>query len=454
LFETASERRSFHYFQTHACHSLGGPFNSSFWARGVLLAAIHYRPIRHLVIALGAASEALETGGENGGIGGMELALQQCNQSIRQLAALSQPGAHPSGIQSAETVYNMLTASLLFVYFACVRGRIPEAIRHVLHAVKILHEADRRQANQTFERTNGANYPVPVSQLRQLLISVYGQLRSIINDITPEEGTRDLLVSELKPATIFLSLPEAHAYVESLSHNTLAFLQDIERRPPSTTERLGEVVKRHRELCQALESSRQALDAFSVSLGTLETPDLNQTRKGIAVLHLHQVMLSVRLRIDFLRPEQRESAFDELEAYLEGMLGYCEFLVEQDRTKRESTAPLQPSCSSGLGVVAPLYMVSVRCRNPQIRRRALQLLSVCHRRDGIWDAALAGRIAAQAQELEEGSGHNRAPDEERVREVKIDFQGDNSASLQFVTVGDWKRRQHGMERVVEWQTAL
>ncbi|KAK4109648.1 hypothetical protein N656DRAFT_715579, partial [Canariomyces notabilis] len=119
LFETASERRSFYYFQTHACHSLGGPFNSSFWARGVLLAAVHYRPIRHL------------------------LALQQCNQSIRQLAALSQPGAHPSGIQSAETVYNMLTASLLFVYFACVRGRIPEAIQHVLYAVKILHEADR-----------------------------------------------------------------------------------------------------------------------------------------------------------------------------------------------------------------------------------------------------------------------------------------------------------------------
>lgn len=447
LFASAAERRSFYYFQSHACHLLGGYFNASFWGREVIQAAIHYRPIRHLVVALGVAYEGAEAGGD--GIEGMELALQQCNHSIQQLA-------HPPGTQSAEILYSVLTASILFIYFACVRGRIPEAVRHVMSATKVLRNLDEQESSRAREGTKSPKYPVPLSQLRALLVSVYGQLRSMINDIVPEEGTQDLLMTEVRRATIFVSLSEAHAYVERLFHNVLVFLQDVDRRPPSTVERLCEVVTRHRELCGALESSREALGTLEASLD----PSDDRSRRGVTVLRLHQTLLAVRLRIDFLRPEQREQAFDELETYLEEMLGHCEFLAEQDQ-KEQSAAqkqhqpgrPLYP-CISGLGYVNPLYTVAARCRNPAVRKRAVQLLLGCSRREGIWDGPLAGMIASQAQALEEKGGRGKVEADERVREVKIEFQADNSAVFQFVTVGDWKRGRPGAQKIVEWETAL
>ncbi|KXX77993.1 Transcriptional regulatory protein moc3 [Madurella mycetomatis] len=448
LFASEAERRSFYYFQSHACHSLGGYFNASFWGREVIQAAIHYRPIRHLVVALGVAYERVEAGGD--GIEGMGLALQQCNQSIQQLA-------HPSGTQSAEVLYSVLTASILFIYFACIRGRIPEAVQHVMSATKVLQNLDKQESNHARKGTSGPKYPVPLPQLRALLISVYGQLRSMINDIAPEEGTQDLLVTEVRRATIFVSLSEAHAYVERLFHNVLAFLQDVDWHPPSTAERVCEVVARHRELCGALESSREALEALAASLD----PSDERSQRGVAVLRLHQILLMVRLRIDFLRPEQRESAFDELEGYLGEMLVHCEFLSEHDQKERRAVQkqqqqqgrPLHP-CASGLGYVNPLYTIAARCRNPALRKRAVQLLLRCTRREGIWDGPLAGIVASQAQALEEKGGRGKVEADKRVREVKIEFQNDNSAVFQFVTVGDWKRGQPGAQKVVEWETAL
>lgn len=439
----------------------------------MIQAAIHYRPIRHLVVALGAAYESLEDGGY-GTQGMMELALQQCNRSIQELAAPAPSGtqsqSQPS--QSAETLYTILTASILFIYFACVRGRMPEAIQHVQSAVRLLRDLDQLEGRHRAAKESpsaSGSYPVPASRLRALLVSVYGQLRTMINDIAPEEGAPDPLVSDPEPATVFASFAEAHAYVERLSHNVLAFLQDAERRPPVTDGRLGEVVARHEALCRALESSRAAVDALAAA----SSPDDPSSQRALAVLRLHQTLLAVRLRIDVLRPAQRESAFDELEAYLGEMLAYCEFLCggadpgpeAPDRGRDEwDVSPGRrrppPSCSSGLGCVVPLYTIAARCRNPALRRRAVQLLSECSRREGIWDAALAATVASQAQALEEesrGGDDSTAAvqGDERVREVKIELRGDNSAVFQFVTVRDWKRGQRGAhKKLVEWETAL
>lgn len=436
LFASKAERRSFHYFQTQACHSLGGYFHSSFWGREVLQAAIHHPPIRHLVIALGAAYEVFHDGptsNHHEDVGGMELALQQCNSSIARLAALTTKS--PGSPQPVETVCCVLTASILFVYLASVRGHLAEAIGHVRSGMKVLHDFDQSIQHGP----SSPSYPVPVSQLRALLLSLYGQLRVMVDDVALE-STHDILVTQLKPAALYISVPEAHRHVETLFYNTQAFVQDAAIHPPSSPERLEAIVARHRDLCAVLESSRDALDVLSNSH---ELSGPSHQDKGLMVLRLHHLVIAIRLRIDVLRPDQRESAFDELEANFEEMLGYCEQLVEAD----DGNTPPKPSCSSGLGYVMPLHTIAARCRTPRIRKRAVYLLSAHSHREGLWDGVLAGQIAAQAQEIEEDAVD--VP-ENRVREVKIKFQGDKAALLQFVTVGDWKRGHQGTQRVIEW----
>ncbi|KAK0715339.1 hypothetical protein B0H67DRAFT_239098 [Lasiosphaeris hirsuta] len=440
LFASKAERRSFHYFQTQASQSLGGYFHSSFWGREVLQAAIHHPPIRHLVIALGAAYEVFHDGSvpeHDENVGGMELALRQCNRSIARLGALTT--ASPGTPQSIETVCCVLTASVLFVYLASVRGHLAEAIGHVRSGMKVLHDFDLSIRHSP----SSPSYPVPVSQLRGLLISLYGQLRAMVDDVALETNTTgDILVSHLKPAIIYISIPEAHRHVEALFYNTLAFCQDAAIRPPTSPERLEAVVGRHRELCGVLESSREALDVLSKSYDS-ELAGPSRQDKGIMVLRLYHLVIAVRLRIDVLRPDQRESAFDGLEDDFDEMLGYCEKLVEAGH----GNTPRKPSCSSGLGYVMPLHTIAARCRTPRIRRRAVYLLSAHSRREGLWDGVLAGRIATHAQGMEEDI--DNVPDK-RIREVKIKFQGDKAALLQFVTVGDWKRGEQGAQQVIEW----
>jgi hypothetical protein len=387
----------------------------------------------------------------------MEFALQQCNQSIKQLATLA--SQVPSSYGSAEATCCVLAASVLFIFLASVRSHMSEAIQHIQSAMKVLRDFEQLQSADRSRSapSQSSSFPVPVSQLRTVLTSMYGQLRVMINDVFLQElesGAQDILVTDVKPATVFLSVSEAHIYVERLFQNTHAFLQQAELNPPgpTDTEALGAVVARHKELCSALDSSWIALDMLSSSLNSpagAKEWDQQIARDGLVVLRLYHLLLAVRLRIDIFRPEKRESAFDELETHLEEMLVCCEIIVENQNRQKEARTE-QPSCSSGLGYVMPLHMISARCRNPRLRRRALQLLLGGSRREGIWDSRLAGKIASQTLAIEE-EARDTVPDADwRVREVKVQLQGETRARLRFITVADWKHGRAGTEKVIEW----
>lgn len=424
--------------------------------------AIRYPAIRHLVVALGADyaryEAALDTRDERAAF-----SLEQSNRSIQYLitATRTQP-ADPD--QEAERVYCILTASILFMYLSTIRGNNAEAIKHTESAIRIL---------QTFERSTAAhhcppNFPVPFKHLRALLLSMYGQLRSIINDTALEAvGNNDILAVPIKPATIFLSVSEAHDYIQNtLFFNTLAFLQDSSMRPPQScpdpTARLMEIVSRHRELCQALQSSQNALDALVTSLSPPSRPGSppppsSPSSDALSILRIHHIITRAWLQIDILKPDQRECAFDTLESDLEEMLSLCETVILSETRAHGASKP-PPRCKSGLGYVMPLHSVAARCRNPELRRKAIKLLWDCKRRDGLWDSRAAAMISTQTVLIEEeemlrgtglagggGVDMGRVKDDGRVREVKLELQGDNGALLRFVVAG-----REEVRKQVQW----
>ncbi|KAK4448757.1 hypothetical protein QBC34DRAFT_327213 [Podospora aff. communis PSN243] len=462
LFDSAAEKRSFQYFQTNASRLLGGSFHSSFWGREVIQAAIHHPSICHLVVALGAAyetSEAALSAQPSHDPELVEFALQQCNRSIKELTQLATQQNQTQlagGHRSTESIYCLLTASILFIHFAHIRGHNIEAMQHTRSAIKVLQDFE---ASYTRADSRRAAFPIPIAQLRAMLLSAYGQLRCIVEDVVLEvkEG-KDPLVTDLKPATLFLSVADAHAYVENLFYNTLAFQQDTFRRPPNNPERLRIIVTRHRELCRGLESSRNALDAFIAAKSrpsSKQQPHDEQDEKGIIILQIYHVLLAVWLRIDILQPDRRETAFDLLEADLEEMLLLCErFIASEALAQPSSTRQPFLRCSSGLGCVMPLHTIAVRCRNPQLRRRALKLLSECTRRDGLWDSQITAKIATVTVEVEEMFMSPPSPDyaenpaareNGRVKEVKFELQGDRAALLRFIVAG-----REEVRKKIEW----
>ncbi|KIX10250.1 uncharacterized protein Z518_01331 [Rhinocladiella mackenziei CBS 650.93] len=457
LFASQTERRSFDYFQTRACQDLGRYFHFPFWSREVLQAAIHFPPIRHLVIALGAAYESFTLEGSNEpnpheSAAGMQFALQQSNHSIRHMHNLFQ-SASTNG-QSLESTCCILTASILFTYLSSLQGYLGQAIEHIRSGLKLLQDFDASPWRQ--EASNPA-YPVPIELLRSILIAMYGQVRCMINDEALTKWDRDLLVCDVEPVFWFSSVADAHNYVESLFQNMLAFLQTTEFNPPRTPDQLAAFQTRRNELLRALKSSCEALELLSShqSLSAGSHPVEN----GITILRLYHTLIEMRLRMDALRPDKREATFDALEPQLEKMLEYCGLLVNDDPAG--STRAL---CHSGLGIVMPLHTVAARCRNPQLRRKALDMLLKGARRECLWDGIMTGKIAAKTLEIEEQRVleeeevdfssaeelRKNVPDERRVREVKIEFHGERKARLQFITVGNWKRNETGVQHVIEW----
>lgn len=444
---------------------LGGSFHSSFWGREILLTALYSPPIRHLVVALGATYEMFENGGDAGvgcelispqrpraALDKLEFSLEQCNRSISHLAALM-PTA-----PAAEKVCCLLTASILFTFVATLRGHMGEAMSHIMAAVKMLqdYDASHPEGPESPSSPGGPpGFPVPMSRLRGLVISEYGQLRAMMDDVARRGGDGpDLLVTDIKPVAVFVSVGDAHTYIEELFHNTLAFLQRAELFPPKTPAELAAVVARHKRLCEVLKWSEDALDALEEDQKRrpLTRGVGLDEEQSITVLRIHHQILAVRLRIDVLHPETRESAFDEMESELEQILVLCEKAMALDGERGYSSQQKRWVSTSGLGYILPLHTIMARCRNPILRRRALNLMLQSSRRDGIWDGVLTGRVAAQTIAIEEermalskAKPGSALSDEGRVREVKVEPVGERGANLRFVIVG------HGeVESSIEW----
>ena len=442
LFASDAEKRSFAYFETRACHDLGGSFHRQFWSEEVLQAVTHYTSIRHLVIAIGAAYEGfqnrsldLQTSDEYNN--SMKFSMEQSNQSIQLMGALFN-AARAEG-QSTETTCNILTASILFAYLACLQGHISQAIEHVHSGLNVLQSFDKARAAKHATST----FPVSISHLRSLLTSLYVQIRGIINDEAQRRWERDPLVSTVEPVISFSGISEAHSYVEGLWCNLLAFLQHTELNPPTTTDDVARFTANHQLLSQAFNSSCAALELMA-SRHAFE--DIGQDEAAITILRLYHTVIAIRLRINPLEPGTRESAFDNLQAELEQMLQYCELLVNSSQS-----AFTRPSFSSGLGYVAPLHTIAARCRNPRVRRRALQLLLTSGRREGLWDGLLTGKIVTKTIEREERlASSNIIPGDSRVREVKVEFLGERKARLRYVSVADWRARLYGEQHILEW----
>lgn len=66
-----------------------------------------------------------------------------------------------------------------------------------------------------------------------------------------------------------------------------------------------------------------------------------------------------------------------------------------------SAKHIKPSFSADLGIVPPLFVVATKCRDPTVRRQAIQLLMSSSRREGMWDSELIARIGMWIMAIEE-----------------------------------------------------
>jgi hypothetical protein len=166
-------------------------------------------------------------------------------------------------------------------------------------------------------------------------------------------------------------------------------------------------------------------DAFDHILASRTAPGVSsQEKAAISVLKMFQIMSKILFLMTF---SDSEMHFDRFTPYFKGIVDLAlEVVGDEERRAAARRCPnpafchhqhrcqpdifggheyaarhIKPSFSADLGIVPPLYVVATKCREPHVRRQAIQLLRSSARREGMWDSELTARIGMWIAEIEE-----------------------------------------------------
>lgn len=417
-----TELRALSYFQHRAISELGG-VSPELWLNFILPVSHHDKAIKHAIVALVLLHEDYASSQHAFPAGSHDTLLHygKAVNELLQLEVSTSPDA--AGIA--------LVSCVLFYSLEVLRGHYQSALTHVQSGKKILEEEKRT--------TDQANKAIP----RRLLEDIFQRMDTQVIMIGDKaKMPLPIPVRPAKPAVppIFKSVQDAFLLLEILHHQILhffshaaQFLSDMKSRmeafamlAPELSEfeklflqwqkAFGLFVTQHGS--KGTEAAILLLNILSTSLLTIfpaehgrhaTEPEFDRFTEEFdrmvdwsdAYVRLTSNLATTRSP-DQLRPDldaQVEPDGDSTSA--DGLRG-----PQAASSKPRMLAPrpigiVTPSFSMSTGIIPSLFLCGVRCRDPQIRRKALHLLQTCNRREGLWDSNHAARIVEVVIRIEE-----------------------------------------------------
>lgn len=443
------EGQYFQLFREQTASELSGFFDSAFWTRSVLQECHSATAIRHAVIALGALYKTLEKSTESppssphAGRSPIDNARRHWEMAFRQYSHAC--NALVKG-DSATTVSHRtrLMASVLLACFDSFVGDHKHAIVQIQTGLRLLDQlcAERRRA---FFSTS--EEPVE-EELVQMFTRLAIQAKSydmafhfpqpfVVRLTSPNQGqdpTSPVSDASSPIGVMYDPIPERFASVmearvawDKLCERIFRFTETMFAHAqsgvmgvlPASLQRYGISFK------EDIDAWSRAFDHI---LASRTAPGVSsQEKAAIAVLKMFQIMGKILFLMTF---SDSEMHFDKFTPYFKAIVDLAaEVVGDEERRAAARRCPdpalcrhqyrcqpdifggaeyvarhIKPSFSADLGIVPPLYVVATKCREPLIRRQAIQLLRSGARREGMWDSELTARIAMWIAEVEENDG--------------------------------------------------
>ena len=227
----------------------------------------------------------------------------------------------------------------------------------------------------------------------------------------------------------FSSLSEARNSLDYHWNTCIHILNDLEA-PIGSTLRASlrqTQLQADREACAVmLKKWRAAFHVFLQNKGkSLEEKGLQAAR----ILEISQMFFAIYVDVSAFDILNDEQIWDKYRSRYEHILELATLIIKpntQDINNRKQS----PNFSLDMNVVAPLYAVAHRCRDPYIRRKAVCLLYAAPRQEGVWNSILTARVVEKLIRIEEGglgtvTCAQDVPDWARISDVhaKFDHQG-------------------------------
>jgi hypothetical protein len=161
---------------------------------------------------------------------------------------------------------------------------------------------------------------------------------------------------------------------------------------PSHSDSPSSIAKQHAAYSKQLSAFEKA---FQSILDNAIRFDGTVANAAALVLSLYQKCTAIFLELVI---HSSEMIFDSFLAEFQYITRTCALLTSPLNT---SQLPRNPRFSFDTGIIPPLHVVASKCRDPIVRREAIDILFVSPRQEGMWDGVLSARIGRWLASCEE-----------------------------------------------------
>ncbi|KAE8420964.1 hypothetical protein BDV36DRAFT_248529 [Aspergillus pseudocaelatus] len=453
LSQDVGEKENFFFFRSVTTFTLAGFFDSGFWSRRLLQVSHHYPALRHGMAALAcihreyATDSTPSTQPRIGESRNMEFALEQTNKSIQSLRKLlSEP------VLGNEDKMVVLATCILYTCICTLQGRQYQAFIHINNGLKLFNQwAVGQKLRSQPEVWQGAD------MLLLAFIRLDSQVRPYLVGQTASLGWNNNQIAPSPTTDPFTSLLEAYVSLEALFNRIMRFFLGQDTKDPCAQSKAVEK-----------EMYIRLLHDWDTRLASLlRTTPQSDDGRALDLLSARRKFTKLLLCAD---PTQSELAPD---AFLNDCIDMVEAITriledsQYQALRRYEHAQQATSVNFSLenGIVEPLFWVGAKCREPIIRRRALDLLQRYPRREGICEGMLAVKIVAKVIEIEESGCPQALGDMgvtspctrgqwiceiHRVSSWEFTLVTERLVRVVLRTVEDWALSRPGTEFTTSW----
>ena len=362
---------------------LSGYFDGSFWCRLLLQLGQNEPAIKHAMMAVSSMYERFEFNAGQDPLLPVEedrFALTSYNNAIKSLSERLS--------NDAQSVHIPLVACVLFICLEFLRRDIDAAMTHMHSGFAILRARSTRLSRNRTPSTSDER------GVEETMLAIFARLRilsGLFGRPVPPMRVYEGPIEEVYSSPLNISnFSEARSTLIARMAPCLIFVRTCSDVRYNSLLQSGFSVKQA-SLDVILTEWKSSFEAWFSKRDSNSKEDLLAAN----LLRLHYGTSKIWLAI-CLRPN--ETAFDEYTDQFKELIELASSLANAPQA-----IPEEPDShfSFEMGTIPSLYFIAVKCRHPALRRRAIGLLLATPRREGLWDAYRAGRVAERVMLREE-----------------------------------------------------
>ena len=371
--------RGLDFFHQNLAAKLDGQFDSKFWSKLVLQLSHSEPSIRHAVSAISVIYQDVESSLRHpaGYVNANSEAQREWNTAVKSLSARIQ--AHP------DSNLVPLVCCLLFTCIEFLRGNVESSMLHVQGGFNIL-AALRRNSDAAPDL--GSN--LSSNDLRAIedhIVPMFSRLNVLCS--LAGRTTPPIYAPKAKEDSPQKDLTDSRRRLFEISEHCIRFIGEASPKAAMFQIDVDDLVEQIK-LQTRLDGWRDQLYEL---LGRMQATGHPAKQDALNLLLVHYKVIYIWVRVC---TTAGETATDSYHTDFEELVHYAEQIAKPS----VGMATPQP-LSFDLHILGPLYYTALKCRHPAIRRRALEMLQLAPRREGLWNAHHAYVTAKRVIELEE-----------------------------------------------------